>query len=93
MIQSEEVDYRYDASAHQSESSVAIPAELASKCITVTRDLGLVFSGIDFVLSDKDGEYYCLEVNPMPGYHGYDLTLNGAISEALCTLLASHGRP
>jgi len=93
-IRSQEVDYRYDRSAEVVESVHAIPAELASMCVDVTRSLGLVFSGIDFVLSDADGEYYCLEVNPMPGYHGYDLTLNGAISEGLCAFLGSrHALP
>ncbi len=58
-------------------------------CVQISRALDLTFSGIDFVLSEVDGEYYCLEVNPMPGYHGYDLTLQGAISRSLCALLGN----
>jgi hypothetical protein len=43
------------------------------------------------ILSDKQGEFYCLEVNPMPGYHGYDHQLNFAISDSLGALLSTPG--
>lgn len=92
-IRSEDVDYRYDPSPHVTEGPHALPEEIADKCVAITRDLGLVFSGIDLVVGDDDGEYYCLEVNPMPGYHGYDLTLGGAISQSLCAELADESGP
>jgi len=88
-IRSSAVDYRYDRSGNASEGAVDVPSELAAKCVAVTRACGLEFSGIDFIQSDDDGEFYCLEVNPMPGYHGYDLTLNGAISHSLGDLLSA----
>jgi glutathione synthase/RimK-type ligase-like ATP-grasp enzyme len=86
-IRSEAVDYRYDRSGTARDWPFTIPAELAARCVEVTAALGLEFSGIDFVQSDHDHEFYCLEVNPMPGYHGYDLTLGYAISDSLGSLL------
>ena len=83
-IRSEEVDYRYDRSDQVTEGPHQLPPDIADRCVRITRSLGLEFSGIDFVRSDADRRYYALEVNPMPGYHGYDLTLRGAISRRLC---------
>jgi glutathione synthase/RimK-type ligase-like ATP-grasp enzyme len=87
LIRSSCVDYRYDRSGNASEERCVIPDDIARKCVDVTASLGLTFSGIDFVRSRIDGEMYCLEVNPMPGYHGYDLTLDYEISATLIELL------
>ncbi len=88
-IRSSEVDYRYDRSLDITEAAHELDTAVAAKCIAITRSIGLTFSGIDFIRSDEDDQYYCLEVNPMPGYHGYDLTLGGQISRRLGDLLAS----
>jgi glutathione synthase/RimK-type ligase-like ATP-grasp enzyme len=89
IIRSAKVDYRYDESGTATEGPFEVPSDLAAQCISVTAAFGLEFSGIDFVRSDEDGEFYCLEVNPMPGYHGYDLALNHKISENLGALLSA----
>jgi glutathione synthase/RimK-type ligase-like ATP-grasp enzyme len=89
IIRSPAVDYRYDRSGEATEEPFVVPTDLADRGISITAAFGLVFSGIDFVRSQENGEFYCLEVNPMPGYHGYDLALNGEISESLGELLAS----
>jgi glutathione synthase/RimK-type ligase-like ATP-grasp enzyme len=88
IIRSSEVDYRYDRSGKATEEPFEVPPVLAERCVAVTAAFGLEFSGIDFIRAEN-GEFYCLEVNPMPGYHGYDLTLNGEISTSLGELLAS----
>jgi glutathione synthase/RimK-type ligase-like ATP-grasp enzyme len=88
-IRSACVDYRYDRSGNVLEERWDIPTDLARRCVRVTASLGLTFAGIDFVESRSDGELFCLEVNPMPGYHGYDLTLDHEISTSLIALLAS----
>jgi len=82
-IRSACVDYRYDRSGDVVEERCDIPTDLARRCIGVTASLGLTFSGIDFLESRSNGELFCLEVNPMPGYHGYDLTLDHEISASL----------
>ena len=89
LIRSPAVDYRYDRSGEATEKPVKVPEDLAERCISVTAALGLEFSGIDLIHSDDDNAYYCLEVNPMPGYHGYDLTLDYAISDSLGELLST----
>jgi len=92
LIRSTAVDYRYDRSGTAVERPFAVPVDLAEKCIGVTQALGLEFSGIDLIVSDDDGTFLCLEVNPMPGYHGYDLSLNYVISKSLGALLATGAR-
>lgn len=87
LIRSPATDYRYDTSGLASEMPFTVPADLAARCVEITALFGLEFSGIDFVRSAQDGTFYCLEVNPMPGYHGYDLTLRGEISHSLGDLL------
>lgn len=36
-----------------------------------TRELGLNFSGVDLRRSD-DGEWFCFEINPSPGFTYFD---------------------
>ena len=86
-IRSDEVDYRYDRSGNVTEQRCDVPVEIKRKCIDATAALGLSFSGIDFVQMQSTGDYVCLEINPMPGYHGYDLTLDYGISASLGELL------
>ncbi|MEZ4294092.1 MAG: ATP-grasp domain-containing protein [Polyangiaceae bacterium] len=89
-IRSAEVDYRYDRSGNVVSEPFELTPAAAEACVRVTRALGLSFSGIDLLL-DADGELHCLEVNPMPGYSGYDHTLGGEISRSLGALLHAAG--
>lgn len=58
--------------------------ELAAE---VSVEQGLVFAGWDVKL-DREGRYWCLECNPMPGYSCYDRVGDGAISDALIKVLS-----
>ncbi|MGC4190701.1 MAG: hypothetical protein QM589_06010 [Thermomicrobiales bacterium] len=87
-IDSNEIDYRYDRSGTAQEHPFAVPDDLCERCIRATEGLGLVFAGIDLI-QREDGEFVALEANPMPGYHGYDLTLGGAIAASLWSWLAN----
>jgi glutathione synthase/RimK-type ligase-like ATP-grasp enzyme len=69
--------------------SIDIPDDVAAACTGMTRALGLVLSGID-LLRTPDGEYYCFEVNPSPGFLFYERSTGQPISEAVAHLL--HGR-
>jgi hypothetical protein len=79
------IDYRSDRKA--SRSMVDIPSELARLLVAKTAEQGLTFAGWDFKV-DRDGNYWCLECNPMPGYSFYDRVCEGAISDALIKLLS-----
>jgi hypothetical protein len=82
---SKAIDYRSDREAER--AAVDIPANLADLLVAKTAEQGLDFAGWDFKL-DRDGTYWCLECNPMPGYSFYDRVCNGAISDALIKLLS-----
>jgi hypothetical protein len=58
------------------------PASIASLVVSATKAIGLEFAGWDFRIGDDD-TYWCLEVNPMPGYSPYDYRCDGAISRLL----------
>jgi hypothetical protein len=80
------IDYRSDREATR--EVTGIPAALASLLVARTAEQGLAFAGWDFKL-DRDGTYWCLECNPMPGYSFYDRVCAGAISDALVKLLSA----
>lgn len=62
------------------------PTAVRQLVVEATSQLGLGFAGWDFKI-DADGVYWCLEVNPMPGYSPYDSRCEGAISHALLRYL------
>lgn len=66
------------------------PDELCEMLVRSTRELGLEFAGWDFKVDDH-GQYWCLEVNPMPGYRPYDLRCDAAISMMLLGHLRAGG--
>jgi len=88
-IQSEADDYRYAThTGHQvAMRSVTLPGEVADRCRAVTRALGLTFAGVDLRRS-PEGEWYCFEVNPSPGFSYYEAHTQAAISPAVARLLA-----
>jgi hypothetical protein len=62
------LDYRYSSSAIY--ESIQPPDGLMSWCRYVTESEGLRFAGIDLI---KTGNTFaCLEINPMPGYEGFE---------------------
>jgi glutathione synthase/RimK-type ligase-like ATP-grasp enzyme len=82
------VDYRY---AHQQGfplemEATTVPPQVEEACIKLTRIFGLIFSGID-LKQTPDGEYYCFEVNPSPGFIFYERHTGQPISTALVELL------
>ena len=87
-IRSEAVDYRYAARAEKSVEMEAaeLPADVAESCIRISRDLGLSLTGID-LKETPEGEFYCLEINPCPGFIYYEKHTGQPISEALANLL------
>jgi hypothetical protein len=77
-------DYRYSEQTDIEPSE--LDSDLEERCVTLTRNLGLVFAGIDLRRS-VDGDWYCFEVNPSPGFTYFDQG-TGNISLALAKHLA-----
>ena len=89
------VDYRYDKSVGFEPAS--LPAGVAEWCVMRTLAEGLELSGVDLICDDRDGIYYCLEINPNPGYHYFEGPVVAAggipdVSEWLLSRLSSGGR-
>jgi glutathione synthase/RimK-type ligase-like ATP-grasp enzyme len=85
-IDTDGVDYRYASSYMR---PVQLPPEVRNKAVALTRKLQLVLAGIDLILADT-GDWYCLEVNPNPGFasfHDGDL-----IADAVAHLLLQADR-
>ena len=92
-VLSEASDYRY---AHRSGADVKlepmeIDAALAARCVQMTRAMGLDFAGIDFRVTPAN-EWYCLEVNPSPGFTFYEAATGQPISKSVANLLFSRGK-
>jgi glutathione synthase/RimK-type ligase-like ATP-grasp enzyme len=87
-VTSEAVDYRY---ARRDGLSVEMePAELppavARACLRIARELDLLHVGID-LKETPDGDWFCFEVNPCPGFVYYERQTGQPISLALAELL------
>jgi glutathione synthase/RimK-type ligase-like ATP-grasp enzyme len=88
-IDTPSIDYRYAASDGQSITMrpTELPAEVAQRCIELTKRLGLLLAGID-LKETADGEYFCFEANPSPGFLFFERATDQPISAALAYLLA-----
>jgi glutathione synthase/RimK-type ligase-like ATP-grasp enzyme len=74
------VDYRFDGSLSYRVRDV--PEDIARRCQEVARQEGLLLAGFDFRV-DPEGEWFCLEVNPMPSFIPYEWATGQPIAEAL----------
>jgi hypothetical protein len=91
-VRSEAVDYRYARLEGQecNMSAEVLAPEVEEACIRLARRLDLLFAGIDLKIT-PDGEVFCFEVNPSPGFTFYELGTGQPISAALADLL--HAAP
>ena len=87
-IRSEAIDYRYGRrEGHAVEMEPAVlPADVEASCRRLASELDLLLAGIDLKVT-PDGEYYCFEVNPSPGFVFYEQGTGQPISTALADLL------
>jgi hypothetical protein len=91
-IECETLDYRFPDSGTRPRFSPAdVPGILKLRCIEFARKNRLLFAGFDFKVCGRTGEWFVLEVNPMPGYDMFDRHLNGKLSSALAELLCAAG--
>jgi glutathione synthase/RimK-type ligase-like ATP-grasp enzyme len=87
-IRSEAVDYRYahcDGLTMEMEPT-PLPHAVEKACLAIARELNLLFAGIDLKVT-PDGDWYCFEVNPCPGFLYYERHSHLPISAALADLL------
>jgi hypothetical protein len=89
-IRSDAVDYRYarreGSDVHM--EPIDLPPAIAAACVRVARLLDLPLAGIDLKLT-PNGDWYCFEVNPSPGFLYYEQHTGQPISLALADLLRS----
>lgn len=87
-IRSEAVDYRYahlqGADTHMEPTE--LPTAVAQACRQLTEATNLLLAGID-LKETPQGEWYCFEVNPAPGFSFVELRTGQPISVALAELL------
>ena len=92
-VLSDATDYRYAGrdGAMRTMRGVEIPADIAERCLRLAEGFGMVMSGIDLRRS-PEGEYYCFEVNPNPGFTFYQKYTGQRIGDALVDLLCQGTR-
>ncbi|NEQ72869.1 MAG: RimK domain-containing protein ATP-grasp [Okeania sp. SIO2C9] len=82
-------DYRYAGVANAPEIfSCRLPEDIENKCRLMAAEMELSLAGID-LRETPEGEWYCFEVNPSPGFTYYQQETNQPISNAIARLLAS----
>ena len=89
-IRSGAVDYRYARKQGSTADlePTQLPNAIGEACIRLSQRMGLLIAGID-LKEAPDGEYYCFEVNPSPGFAYYEQHTGQPISAALVEALNS----
>jgi glutathione synthase/RimK-type ligase-like ATP-grasp enzyme len=87
-IETRAVDYRYAARESEARTMAAavLPADVAQRCIDLSRHLGLRLTGIDLRRTPA-GEWYCFEVNTSPAFSWFADHTGLPIAEAVTSLL------
>lgn len=79
------VDYRYQSDGtHYSPTEV--PPEIEARCFDFARNEGSILAGFDFRVTEA-GEWYCLEMNPVPSFLPYEIAANQPVASAVLDLL------
>jgi hypothetical protein len=79
-------DYRYDADT--TVSPCVLDDDVADRCRALSRVLCLAVAGID-LRQTPDGDWYCFEVNPSPGFTYFQARSGHPIDLAIARLLRS----
>jgi len=87
-VRSDAVDYRYATREGRKVEMepTTLPPMVAESCLNLARRLDLLMTGVD-LRETPEGEYYCFEVNPSPGFIYYEKNSRQPISAALADLL------
>jgi glutathione synthase/RimK-type ligase-like ATP-grasp enzyme len=84
-------DYRYAERQGKElrRREAVVPSDCAARCLSLASNLGLRVAGID-LRRTPEGEWFCFEVNPSPGFNFFDI--DGRIAKRLAKFLASARR-
>jgi glutathione synthase/RimK-type ligase-like ATP-grasp enzyme len=87
-VVSTSVDYRYARrdGGEVTMTPETLPDAIARSCLQLAKRTDLLLAGIDLKRT-PDGDYYCFEVNPCPGFLYYERHTGQPISAALADLL------
>jgi glutathione synthase/RimK-type ligase-like ATP-grasp enzyme len=88
-VRSAATDYRYAARQVGEPAQLAactLPDDVAARCVALTAELGLAFSGVDLRFA-PDGRVVCFEVNPCPGFSYYEHHTGQPIAAAVARYL------
>jgi hypothetical protein len=88
-IVAEAADYRYDRDV--TIVTCDLDADLAERCKNLSRALGLVVAGLD-LRESIDGDWYCFEVNPSPGFTYFQARTGQPIDRAIAKMLLAADR-
>lgn len=81
-------DYRYATDEPPEIVACSLAPELEEKCRNMADAMGLAIAGIDLRRTPQ-GEWFCFEVNPSPGFTYYEASTGQPISRAVASLLAN----
>jgi ribosomal protein S6-L-glutamate ligase RimK-like protein len=86
-VESDADDYRYGGDGPRIRA-VRLPRDLEELATAMTRSMGLNLAGIDLRCTPQ-GQWYCFEVNPSPGFTFYENVTGQGIAGAIAQLLMS----
>lgn len=89
-IYSESVDYRWDDQSTRY-AATAAPAEIVTRCVAAAAAEGLSLAGFDFRRT-PDGDWWCLEMNPVPTFLPYEAMTGHAIGDAILDFMLPAAR-
>jgi glutathione synthase/RimK-type ligase-like ATP-grasp enzyme len=75
------IDYRFENDGNEFQETSA-PDLIQNMCINFAQVEHLTIAGFDFRVAE-DGQWYCLEVNPVPTFLPYEMTTGQPIGNAL----------
>lgn len=85
-VRSDADDYRYSGDADVEIRACALPFDVEDRCLKTAAALDLPFVGIDLRLT-QEGEWFCFEANPSPGFTYYERATGLPIGRAVAGLL------
>ena len=81
-------DYRYPGGSEVSIQACLLPRDIEDRCRETARAAGLPFTGID-LRRTPEGEWFCFELNPSPGFTYYEDRTGQPIAAAVARLLVA----
>jgi glutathione synthase/RimK-type ligase-like ATP-grasp enzyme len=86
-ITSRGIDYRFETEDNAYRAATA-PDAIRDRCVLAAAKDGLVLVGCDFRVTDT-GDWYCLEMNPVPSFLPYEMETGQSIGASLLELMTA----